>query len=275
MIEIIKSLYKTLSKNNKKIADAFIEHSEEVINLSIYELADYLSVSPASITRFCQKVFSMSFMEVKIAFAKEGKTKQINERISWTSDLNALPGMLSNELDKSINQLILLNKNNKIKKCIKELARAEHIYVYGVGNSGVIAQDFAEKMIKLRKKCIFFSDSSLKVSTAFLPTKGDVVVGISNSGRTKETLLSATQAKTNGAKIISITSNCTNPLRKLADIEIITPDVETDNRIGAIFSRYCGLFVVDLLFIGLSEEILNNPQGIIDSYNKIIDEVNK
>lgn len=275
MVEVIKGFYPSLKGASKKIADAFLEYPEDIFNYNIYDFADKVGVSTSSISRFCKKVFDMSFVEVKIVFAQQSKLNVSNEIISWTSDMSRFPDILINQLTNYLTQVKLLNNKVKIDNCIKLLAKAEHIFVYGVGNSSIIAQDFTEKMLKIRKKCIYYTDSSMKGSTAFIVTKKDVVVSISNSGMSKEVILTTEQAKKNGAKIISITSNCKNQLRKLANIEILTPDVETKNRIAAIFSRYCGLFVADMLFIGVAQIILDNPQETTESFNELIYSINR
>ena len=84
----------------------------------------------------------------------------------------------------------------------------------------------------------------------------DLVIAISLSGLTKEVLVATKKAKEKGSKVVAITSNSIGELAKLSDYPIIIPNNENSSfRLGAIFSRYAMLFVIDMLFIGLSKKI--------------------
>lgn len=277
MLDILKENTNLHGKKKNIIANYFLEHSSEIINMSIYEVAGEIGVSPASVTRFCSEVFGMSYMETKIAIAKQEKTdvERNHEIINWGSDIKTLPFNLMKELDGSFKHLCRLNKSNIFEKCINEIVNSEKVIIFGAGNSGIIAQDFFEKMVKIRKNAIYAQDNANQVASSLLANDKDVVLAISNSGLTREIITAAKCAKEKGAKIITITSNTLNPLRKLADYSILEPNIESNIRLGAIFSRYLGLFVVDILFIGTAQKLLKNPDEIINSYNELIDEIHK
>lgn len=47
------------------------------------------------------------------------------------------------------------NEISKFKEAVELLSVAENVYLFGVGSSGVIAQDMRQKLIKLKKElCI-------------------------------------------------------------------------------------------------------------------------
>lgn len=276
MLDILKES-KNFKGKKKLIADYFLNHADDIVNMSIYEIANEINVSPASITRFCSEVFGLSFMETKIALARYEKsdTERTTELISWGSNIKDLPYHLINELESAFRYLALLNKSNIFEECIDLIVNSDRIMIFGIGNSGIIAQDFFEKMIKIRKSSIYALDNSSQVAYSLLATDRDVVVAVSNSGQTKEILSATKCAKERGAKIIALTSNTLNPLRTFADYVILEPNIESNLRLGAIFSRYFGLFIVDILFIGVAQKLLDDPKEIINSYNCLIDELHK
>lgn len=197
------------------------------------------------------------------------------EIIGWGCDIKTLPLNLIRELESMYKQLCILNKADLFETCINEIANSERVIIFGVGNSGIIAQDFFEKMIKIKKNVLYALDNTTMMATALMASEKDIIIAISNSGCTNEVIVSAKYAKERGAKIISITSNTVNPLRKLADYKILEPNIESNIRLGAIFSRYSGLFIEDILFIGVTQKILDNPEEVMNSFNELISKLHK
>ena len=52
----IESVYATLSKSDKAIADYFLSHGKDIISMNIHELAAEIGTSSASVSRFVRKV---------------------------------------------------------------------------------------------------------------------------------------------------------------------------------------------------------------------------
>ena len=271
MLEILKS-HQYMSSKQSKIAEYFLNHSDKIITMNIYELADIIQVSPASISRFCREIFGMSYMDTKISLARQEKNdvEKSKEIISWGCNIETLPLNLMKELGYMYKQLCVLNKSSLFETCINEIANADRVFLLGIGNSGIIAQDFFEKMIKIRKNTMFSLDLSNMIAFALMATDKDLIISISNSGFTNEVITPTKYAKERGAKIISITSNTSNPLRKLADYNLLIPNIESNLRLGAIFSRYSGFFIEDILFIGIAQKILKDPDEVLNSFNEIV-----
>lgn len=69
MIGKIRLVYDELSKSDKRIADYFLEHKKDIVSMSIQQVADAAGTSSASVSRFVQKVFGISFADTKIELA--------------------------------------------------------------------------------------------------------------------------------------------------------------------------------------------------------------
>ena len=68
-ILLIQSMYPSFHRVEKKIADYILENSEEVVTLSISELAKNLEVAESSIVRFCKILHLGGFGELKLNLA--------------------------------------------------------------------------------------------------------------------------------------------------------------------------------------------------------------
>ena len=116
------------------------------------------------------------------------------------------------------NSEIALDKieNSKVSEATSIIKRAKQIFVYGSGRSGLVGKFFAMRLVQLGLVAYFVGETITPVVNP-----EDAVVLISNTGRTKSTLLVESIAKKIGAKIIAITSNIKSPLAKHADLVFI------------------------------------------------------
>ena len=78
--------------------------------------------------------------------------------------------------------------------------------------------------------------------------EGDVIIGISHSGSSKDIIEAMKIARKNGATAISITNKGHSPIQKFSDIVLCTDSDETQYNILALNSRIVQLTIVDALY---------------------------
>lgn len=273
----IRLVYESLSKSDKIIADYFLESSKDIISMNIQELAAAIGTSTASVSRFVKKVLGMNLSEAKIELAKNLESLSVentNEIFSWAMDFNAAPQKIVSHIESVCNDVLRFNNLKVIEEVIEVLAGSNTIYLFGVGSSGIVAQDLQQKLVKLGKKTVFNMDSNFGVLNAALCTKDDVVIAISFSGNTKEVNIPARWAKEQGARLVVITGNMKNKLRTMSDYCITVPSLElNESRLAAIFSRYGQLFAIDVIFIGLAKRLTSSPETLIGGYKDLLKEL--
>lgn len=271
----INVIYNQLSKSEKKIADYFIHNEETIINSTIQDVAKNIGTSPSSVSRFVNKVFGKPYNEFKIELAKiieKNNFQDASSIIEWASEFEKMPAKIIYNIEKVCKDVIAYNSISMFKKIIDQLHKAETIYIFGVGNSGIVAQDLCQKLLKLKKRTIYLIDSNYGLFNSVMIKPNDLVFAISVSGLTKEVLITTKKAKEKGVKVVAITSNSIGELAKLADYPIIIPNIEDSSfRLGAIFSRYAMLFVVDMLFIGLSKKTTDNIDEYLSEYYNLVE----
>jgi len=96
------------------------------------------------------------------------------------------------------------------------ITEAKQIFVYGSGRSGLVGKFFAMRLVQLGLVAYFIGETITPVVN-----KGDLVVLISNTGKTQSTLLVESIVKRVGAKVIAITSSADTPLAKQADLTFV------------------------------------------------------
>jgi RpiR family carbohydrate utilization transcriptional regulator len=75
---------------------------------------------------------------------------------------------------------------------------------------------------------------------------GDVLVGVSQSGSSEDPVQTLRQAKANGVPTICITGNAQSPIKKYADVTLLS--VAGEARIGAVASRIAQMSIADALY---------------------------
>ncbi|MGL5245336.1 MAG: MurR/RpiR family transcriptional regulator, partial [Sarcina sp.] len=135
-----------------------------------------------------------------------------------------------------------------IHKCSNLIREASKMYFFGIGYSGIVAQDSNYKFMRIGLYCNSFQDGHTMVIMSSIINKGDVIMAISHTGETEEVINAVKLAKESGAKIISITKNEKSPLKDLSDINLPYVSTETIFETGAVPSKLAQIFLIDLIY---------------------------
>ncbi len=149
--------------------------------------------------------------------------------------------------------------SHAIEQAITLLAEAgrqgRRIGFWGVGNSGIVAQDAQHKFFRLGVHASAVSDGHVQLMTATMLAPGDCVVIISNSGRSKDLLDAAEIARRKGASVIAITATG-SPLALLAQspgqVLLAADHPEDYDRYSPMVSRLLHLMIIDILTTGVA-----------------------
>lgn len=275
MIYTIRSIYNKLPASEKKVADFIMQKPKQVLSLSVFELAELCNVSAPSVSRFVKRAFGLTFHETKVELARslsKIEKNNITELLSWADDLNDMPSKIINEISLTCNDVIAANTVETFKDVIKIIKNAGIVYFFAVGSSAMVAMDFQNKLLKIGIRSVFINDSNLNIMNSNVCTSEDVAIAISFSGRTKEVNVAANNAKKNNTPIVAITQNTESSLGQIADYILLTPSYEVnENRLGAIFSRYGQLFIVDYIYMGLTKQVVKNTEQFAENYHKFFE----
>jgi 6-phospho-3-hexuloisomerase len=92
------------------------------------------------------------------------------------------------------------------------------ILVMGAGRSGLVGRAFAMRLLHLGYQVNVLGDTIVPPIG-----KGDIVIAISGSGRTRLIVTAAEAARTVGARILGITSFPDSPLAQLCEVVVVVP----------------------------------------------------
>ena len=255
----IKQYQDYFKKSEKNAADYIIEHTEEIIGLSIADLALKSGASQAAIMRMCKTLDFSGYREFMIALAGELAAQKPEEQtdyadISPGDSIESIIKNISANSKKAIDDSNLILDVHEVNRAVEALWQADGIALYGVGGSGIVALDAQQKFMRINKSCYFYEDSYRQMTSTVNLKASDVALLISWSGETKEVVNMAGLLKELPVKTISITKYGNNTLSQLCDIKLQLLAPEFSMRIGATSSRIAQLNMIDILYTALVSE---------------------
>jgi len=143
-----------------------------------------------------------------------------------------------------------------------------------MGASFLAAKDAQQKFIRVNKSCYAMEDTHLNATMIANLDKNDLVIGISTSGETRETIKLIELASLRDINTIGITKYGKSTLGKLSKYNLYTPSsIETPFRSAATASRMSQLYIIDVLFMCYATSkydstinYLKNTVDTIDDY---------
>jgi len=244
---LLKSKMSQFSKQEKNIASYLLELDVDPRILTSNALAEQLGISQSTVIRFTQKLGYESFRTFLVDLNKVySDDLRVRERDLLTSDSMKI---LISRYEDAIQETNVLNKQETIMQAVELIVHADRIVVYGAANSSIFAEYLNNQ---LNKTGLFVQFSkgihAALVSLSQLTSKG-VVVLISQSGETDDTLIAAKQAKEHGIPIIALTGHHKNSLHDYADIVLYSSDYAKN----LMNIRISQLFLVDILIQEITE----------------------
>lgn len=247
--------YKQLPNSENEVRMYILKNSNEVIKMSIQELASKSFTSPPTIMRLCKRLGLGGFSDLKIEIASELKTFETmninildNATFKKSDTVKDIVNKITDITVKSIEETSLLADEKVLYEVAKGIMKADVIDFYGVGASNNIAFDAAFKFMRIGKIIGCLSLVDRQKIQAINSNKNHFAVLISYSGETKEILEIADILQNSNVPSVSITSRTENKLMNKTLYNLFVTSKESNLRNGAIASRTATLYMVDLLY---------------------------
>ena len=248
-----------LSQAHEHIAHYILGNVEQVTHLSAAQLARAAGVSQPSVTRFCQALGLASYQALLLGLAEEvGHGNAIPQKplvggLSPDDSLEQVAHTLT-RLDIDAMELVARQLDfAAIEAAAQMIAGARHTDVYGVGASGLIAQELELRLFRLGVPIRAWVETHAAATSAALRSSDDVIVAISASGRTRETYEALLSGKERGAKTIALTSDPASPVALAADVHLTTMGTGTTYRTASFAARHGQLLLVDILYTRIAQ----------------------
>lgn len=274
VMDTICSSFDSFFDSEKKIAKYIINHYDQVVDMTVGELASASGASEASVSRFCKKVGVKGFHHLKISLAKEmvdansNKIKVVSNYISIDDVEQSLQNILANKVEE-LKQTVSMMNTDELEKILKIIQKARIVQFIAVGNTIPVAIDGAFKLNQIGIKSVSSAIWETQIGFTYNLTNEDVVIAISNSGESRDVITAIEAAREVGALIISITNNNQSTLAKASDYHITTATREKLFLDGYCFSRVSASTVIEILYLFLTSMNKNAYKNIARYENAI------
>jgi DNA-binding MurR/RpiR family transcriptional regulator len=254
VLQRLTEKYHSFGKQTKLVADYVLKNPRSVVSLSIAELADQCQVSQFTVTHLCKIMGLSGYQELKLALSRTfiKPLENIHEQIGETDQIPDIAAKLAASHIASIQFTEQNLDMMQVNRAVEAMLAASRVDFYGMGNAGVAAQAAMHKFFRLGIDVRVPQDSHLQAMYASLLKAGDVAVGISASGSSKEVLDAVRQAKQAGATTLAITSRAGSPLAKACDLKIITTTQESLYRSESMENLIAQIYVLDVLYVSVA-----------------------
>ncbi|MEP7331946.1 MAG: MurR/RpiR family transcriptional regulator [Terracoccus sp.] len=245
-----------------KIAGLLLEHPTAPLNLSITELAEQAGTSAATVTRFCRAIGYAGYVPLRVGVAADVGRGDTSE--SWHTDigrafdpddsagevLRALLDTHARSLEATAESIDL----EQLTRIAARMAACEHVDIYGIGGSGGMANEMAMRLYRIGINVHAWTEVHLGLTSAAIQDGRSVAIGISNTGRTHETVQMLSQAKSTGALTVALTNRSDSPLAGLADEHLHTAAPDEYLQPDELSAKHSQLFVLDLLYVLVAQQ---------------------
>lgn len=248
------------SKSDNKLIHYFLSNGLKACSSSISEISADCDISHATVTRFARKFGFETLKDFKISLAQDlgaqdsdnkGKRSAINLKESCENTAQKLLQLNQTLLSQTAVEI----GYESVTKLAKEMVSARHVFFFGIGSSGFLARDAARKFARIGVDARCYTDSHEIMTHSVMTNSQDLVIYISNSGKTGELVKSASICAKKGAMICAITAETASPLYTFTDITVLHAVHDYDLAHGYADSRLSVFFIIDLIYIELIKVI--------------------
>ena len=245
----IRSSFPALAASEARVANWIMQQPQKIIHLSMAQVAQACGVSDTTVLRFCRNTGFQGYTDLKLSIARDvvSPTQIIHDDIAEGDGPAVVARKVFMSNIQALYDTLEVLDEGALIKAINLLTAARRILIVGVGTSGPIVHSMYNMLMRLGLNCKAETDSYLQLMEVALLGPGDVVVAISQSGSSIDSVLTLKQAKENGAATICITGNAQSSITDHADVTLLSVDREA--RIEAIASRLAQVSIADALYV--------------------------
>lgn len=236
------------------VAEFVLARPERVLQMSVSEVARDSGVGEATVIRFCRAAGYKGYQEFKLRLAQDlvAPVEFIHENISFDDATQDLVQKVFQTNQRAVEDTQRAVDPRIVEVAAKALASARRVDIYGVGYSYFSALDLKLKLVRFGLSADALGDPHLQLMAAVTLKRGDVAIGISHSGSTRDVVDALGPARKAGATTMAITNYSPSPLTRVADLVLLTASPESPLGGEVLTSRIAQLCVIDVLSVAVA-----------------------
>ncbi len=252
----------------RRLAEVVLASPHEVIYQSVTELAEGAEVGEASVIRLCRDLGFKGFQDFKLALAAD--LARVTDRGTGAPSGAGVLERVTEAALRAVSETSAMLAGT-LEPALTALEGARTLLIYGAGASGISAQDYGYKLLRLGYSVGVHTDAHLAaMAAATLPAEA-VVIALTRSGSTLDTVKVLELARTRGVNTLLVTERVKSPATAVADVVLYTSSSESPLTGGSISSKIGQLLVLDALFAELLERLPNAQEAVAATAHAVTD----
>jgi DNA-binding MurR/RpiR family transcriptional regulator len=254
-----------------RIAEVILNDPEGTAHTSIVDLAERAGTSTATVTRLSRTLGFPGYANLRVAIATEtGRAEQARWETDISGDigpddpLDRVLGVIAAADTRAIQATAAGIDLAAAGRVADAIAGAGRVELFGLGSSGTAAREMAFRLERIRIPVWFRPDTHTALTNAALVQPGDVAIGLSHSGRTREVIEVLSEASDHGALTVAVTSFGRSPVAEVADVVLTTAVHETTFRLAALSALHSQLVVLDLIYVAVAQRTYDRTTDALE-----------
>ncbi|MGN4163606.1 MurR/RpiR family transcriptional regulator, partial [Streptomyces sp. NEAU-PBA10] len=256
----VRTLAPSMTRSMQRVAEAVAGDPAGCSALTVTGLAELTGTSEATVVRTARLLGYPGYRDLRLALAglaaqqESGQSPAVTADIAVDDSLADVVAKLAYDEQQTLADTAAGLDTAQLAACVDALAGARRIDIYGIGASGLVAQDLAQKLLRIGLIAHAHADPHLAVTNAVQLRPRDVAIAITHSGTTGDVIEPLRTAFERGATTIAVTGRPDGAVSQYADHLLTTSTArESELRPAAMSSRTSQLLVVDCLFVGVAQ----------------------
>jgi DNA-binding MurR/RpiR family transcriptional regulator len=245
----------------QRVAEQVLTDPAGAARATIVELAERSGTSPATVTRFCRALGFEGYADLRLGIASEtgraarsaGWSIDIGREIQPTDPLERVLNQIMAADSRALQDTAALLDLRAVERAAAAIAASSRVDIYGISGSALVGAEMQLCLHRIGLAAWSWTDVHNGLASAALLRSGDVALGVSHSGQTRETIEMLAEAGSSGATTIALTSFPRSPLAEVADVVLVHAMQATTFRPDALSGRHPQLVVLDLLYIAVAQ----------------------
>ncbi|MVU81419.1 SIS domain-containing protein [Nocardia sp. ET3-3] len=259
-----------LSPSGLKVARVIQHDPSGVAQLTVNQLAEQSRTSTSAVVRLAKTLGYDGYPQLRLALAAAGSE---DGSPVFATDIHA-----ADELSKVLHKLTAFETEGMLataeladpaalEAVVDALAGARRVQLIGIGASGLVAMDLAQKLTRIGMWCSACTSEDDALVQASLLEAGDVIVAFSHSGETAGIVEAVEHASR--ATTVAVTAGDRSKLARAAQHTVLVAGREDGFRSAALASRMSQLLIVDTLYVGVLQRTPSAHAALHRTYDAV------
>ncbi len=225
--ERIKAVYSTLSKGQKKIANAVLNDYDKVAYLTAAKLGDMVGVSESTVVRFADELGFEGYSQFQLAVQELVRIKLTpNQRIEITKQRIGRGDVIDKAMESDISKIKYTLEHldrRSFSEAVDAILGAKNIYITGARSSEPLARllSYNLSLIFDNVKLVVPTSSAEVFEQMYSVSQDDVVIAFSFPRYSSKMINGIRFARRNNAKVVVFTDSNVSPIAEFANCVLI------------------------------------------------------